>query len=68
MAYKGIRRAGYIANASSMTVPCMQFLKSALLFAAEHENASTLVPLLLFWGANINAQEIEVSLLAYFFT
>ena len=38
----------------------MQFLKSALLFAAEHENASLLVPLLLSCGADIDVQETQV--------
>ena len=45
----------------------MQFLKSALLFAAEHENASTLVPLLLSCGANIDVQEKKVMPLAWYF-
>ena len=45
------------------TMPCMQFLKSALLFAAEQKNASVLVPLLLFYGADIDAQETRAVLL-----
>ena len=45
----------------------MQFLKSALLFAAEHENASTLVSLLLSCRANIDVQEKKVMPLAWYF-
>ena len=45
-----------------MTAPGIQSFKTALLFAAEHENASVLVALLLFRGANINAQETQVAL------
>ena len=46
-----------------MTAPGMQSLKTALLFAAEHNaKASLLVPILLFRGANINAQETQVAL------
>ena len=40
----------------------MQVLKSALLFAAEHERAPLLVPLLLCHGANIDAQDQQVLL------
>ena len=49
-----------------MTISCMQVLKSALLFAAEHEEAPLLVPLLLSYGANIDAQEIQVMPFAWY--
>ena len=45
-----------------MTAPGIQSFKTALLFAAEHENASVLVALLLFRGAHVDAQETQVAL------
>ena len=45
-----------------MTAPGIQSFKTALLFAAEHEKkASMLVALLLFRGADIDAQETQVA-------
>ena len=55
---------GSLSNALPTTIPDMQFLKSALLFAAEHTNAPVLVPVLLSCGANIDVQEAEVILFA----
>ena len=52
---------GSLSNAVPTTIPDMQFLKSALLFAAEHKKASLLVPLLLCYGADIDAEETQVS-------
>ena len=45
-----------------MTALKIQSFKTALLFAAEHKNASIPVALLLFRGAHVDAQETQVAL------